>query len=268
MDRLRAAFVVSVFLLVTPPLMVLQWVFLRTAPGLAVRFPHVYHRNLCRLLQARIVVRGEPVRDGPSLIAANHVSWLDITVFSAVRPLSFVAKREVGTWPLFGSLARLQRTVFVDRDRRAATGRFKQDMQERLRRGDTLVLFPEGTSTDGNHVLDFKSALMGAAEVTYDDPVSGEERAVPVQPVTIAYTRVHGVPMGRRERPSFAWYGDMDLAPHLWESLKRGPFDVVVHFHTPVTLDGAGGRKALARHCQDAVRGGLVAALTGRERQP
>lgn len=265
MGRLRATFIVSVFLLVTPPLMALQWLFLRTASGLAVRFPHVYHRNLCRLLQARIIVKGEPVRGAPCLIAANHVSWLDITVFSAVKPLSFVAKREVGTWPLFGSLARLQRTVFVDRDRRSATGRFKQDMQERLRTGDTLVLFPEGTSTDGNRVLGFKSALMGAAEVTYDDPLSGDERAVPVQPVTIAYNRIHGLPMGRHERPLFAWYGDMDLAPHLWDALKRGPFDVVVHFHPPVTLDAAGDRKALARHCEEAVREGLVAALTGRQ---
>lgn len=266
MGRFRASLILVIFFALTPPLMVFQWVLLHLAPQLAVRFPNFYHRNLCHLLGARIVVKGEPVADAPCLIASNHVSWLDISVFSAVKPLSFIAKREVGTWPLFGSLARLQRTIFVDRDRRSATAQFKAQMQERLRDGDTLVLFPEGTSTDGNRVLGFKSALMGAADLTYFDPSAGADRAVPVQPVSIAYTHVHGLPLARHERPVFAWYGDMDLAPHLWEALKRGPFDVSVEFHPPVTIESAGNRKTLALHCENAVRAGVVAAITGRTR--
>jgi 1-acyl-sn-glycerol-3-phosphate acyltransferase len=267
MGRLRATWILTVFFIFTPPLMVFQWLLLRIAPRTAVTFPNVYHRNLCRLLQARIDVRGEPVQGMPCLIAANHCSWIDITVLSAVRPLSFIAKREVGTWPMFGSLARLQRTIFVDRDRRSATAKFKGQIQERLRAGDTLVLFPEGTSTDGNRVLGFKSALMGAADLTYRDPATGDETHVPVQPVTVAYTRVHGLPLGRHERPVFTWYGDMDLAPHLWEALKRGPLDVVVEFHAPLTIDAAGNRKALAAHCESVVRGGLVNAIMGRPPQ-
>ncbi|MGI9413025.1 MAG: lysophospholipid acyltransferase family protein [Hyphomicrobiales bacterium] len=264
MGRFRATYILTLFFLVTPPLMVFQWLLLRVAPRLAVTFPHVYHRNLCkRLIQARIHVRGEPVTGGPCLIAANHCSWLDITVFSAVKPLSFIAKREVGGWPLFGSLARLQRSIFVDRDRRAATAGFRDQMQARLRGGDTLVLFPEGTSTDGNRVLQFKSALMSAAETTVLSPEAGREVEVPVQPVTIAYTQLHGLPMARHERPRFTWYGDMDLAPHIWDALKRGPLDVVVHFHPPVTVATVEGRKALAAHCEAAVRAGLVEALTG-----
>ena len=261
----RAAWILAVFFLLTPPLMVLQWTFLKLAPRLAVTFPNVYHRNLARVLLARVEVKGEPVTDGPCLIAANHSSWLDIIVLSAVRPLSFVAKREVGTWPMFGQLARLQRTVFVDRDRRSATGAFKDEMQRRLSDGDTLVLFPEGTSTDGNRVLAFKSALMGSADATYRGNGADGDLQVPVQPVTVTYRRVHGLPLGRHERPVFAWYGDMDLAPHLWAALKRGPFDVSVEFHPPATLDQVGNRKALAAYCERQVRSGLVAALTGRQ---
>ena len=260
----RAAWILAVFFLLTPPLMVLQWVFLKVAPGLSVRFPNIYHRNLARVLLARVEIKGEPITDRPCLIAANHVSWLDIIVLSAVRPLSFVAKREVGTWSMFGQLARLQRTVFVDRDRRSATGAFKEEMQRRLSNGDTLVLFPEGTSTDGNRVLGFKSALMGSADATYRDPDADCDVQVPVQPVTVTYRRVHGLPLGRHERPVFAWYGDMDLAPHLWAALKRGPFDVSVEFHPPTTLGDAGNRKALAAYCERQVRDGLVGALAGR----
>ncbi len=265
MGRMRATWILTVFFLFTPPLMAVQWLLLRTAPRLAVAFPNFYHRNLCRLLQARIDVRGAPVEGVPCLIASNHCSWLDITVLSAVRPLSFISKQEVGTWPMFGQLARLQRTIFVDRDRRSATARFNAQIQDRLKSGDTLVLFPEGTSTDGNRVFGFKSALMGAADVTYTERDTGADAHVPVQPVTIAYTRVHGLPLGRHERPIFTWYGDMDLAPHLWEALKRGPLDVVVEFHAPLTIDMAGNRKALASHCETVVREGLVNALTGRD---
>ena len=144
MGNIRATYILTVFFLVTPPLMVFQWLLLRLAPRFAVRFPHVYHRNLCkRLLQTRVHVLGEPVSDGPCLIAANHCSWLDIIVFSAVKPLSFIAKREVGGWPIFGQLARLQRSIFVDRDRRSATAGFRDLMQSRLRAGDTLVRFPK-----------------------------------------------------------------------------------------------------------------------------
>jgi 1-acyl-sn-glycerol-3-phosphate acyltransferase len=84
-----------------------------------------------------------------------------------------------------------------------------------------------------------------------------------VQPVSIAYVGLHGIPMGRENRPLFAWYGDMELVPHLWEALKTGPIDVTVEFHAPLTIDEAGGRKPLAAKCEAAVRAGLIRALAG-----
>ena len=204
------------------------------------------------------------VRANPgTLIVANHTGWLDIVIFSAVMPLSFVAKSEVNSWPFFGTFARLQRTVFVERVRRSQTGDARDAIRERLLAGDCLVLFPEGTSHDGNTVLPFKSALLGAAEA-----VLADGRHVTVQPVSTAYLASNGMPLGREGRPFYAWYGDMDLVPHLWEALKAGPLDVLVQFHAPLSLDSM-DRKELARRAELAIRDGgrcqaLVCFASGR----
>ncbi len=262
MSRSRALLNLTVLGTVTPPLMVLQWFLLKLAPSAAVQLPRLFHRNVCRVLRIRIKIAGTPVDTGPCLLAANHTSWLDIPILSAVLPVSFVAKKEVNGWPLFGSLARLQRSLFVDRDRRSTTGQFRDVMQARLGNGDILVLFPEGTSSDGNRVLPFKSALMGAADMQLEE--SEATRFVQVQPVSVAYTHHYGLPMGRRERPYFAWYGDMEMMSHIWTALKRGPFDVEVRFHEPVTVAQAGNRKLLAAQCEEVVRDGLIEAITGQ----
>jgi 1-acyl-sn-glycerol-3-phosphate acyltransferase len=225
-------------------------------------FPHAYHRFMARLFGVRIKTIGKPLTGEGVLIVANHTSWLDIIVFSAVGQVSFVAKAEVATWPLFSTLAKLQETVFVERTRRHATGQARDLIRERLLAGDTLVLFPEGTSNDGNMVLNFKSALMGAVEARVADGKGGE-RAVRVQPVSTAYVSLHGMPMGRENRPLYAWYGDMELVPHLWEALKTGPIDVIVEFHPPMDVDQLGGRKALAARAEAIVRRGQWRALAG-----
>lgn len=251
MSMLRPLVVLSVFAAATLPLMPVQWLFTKLWPDMARRFPMHYHRLVLRILGVRLKVIGEVTPQGPTLIAANHVSWLDIPVLSAVAPLSFVAKREVGRWPFFGTLARLQRTVFVDRDRRQTTGQSRDEMQERLKRGDILVLFAEGTSSDGFHILPFKSAFFGAAE--YEN--------VLVQPLTIAYSGYRNMPMNRRLMPFYAWYGDMELPSHLWQAVAMGPIEVTVICHKPLSLSGEHTRKTLARHAEDQVRAGLLAAL-------
>jgi 1-acyl-sn-glycerol-3-phosphate acyltransferase len=142
-----------------------------------------------------------------------------------------------------------------------------ETIRRRLAGGDTLVLFPEGTSSDGNHVLGFKSALLGAAELPLSEDAAHHVLRPKVQPVSIAYVRLHGIPMGRENRPFFAWYGDMELVPHLWEAFGYGPIDVVVEFHPAISMEEAGGRKALAARAEGAVRAGLVRALTGAQVQ-
>ena len=145
------------FLALTLPLMPVQQILLWIGAPAARALPHYYHRLLCIILGIKVTVEGA-LPSAPALIIANHVSWADIPVLSAVLPLSFVAKLEVAGWPLFGTLARLQRTVFIDRQRRHTTGHSKNLLAERLLGSDMLVLFPEGTSHNGKTLLSFKSS--------------------------------------------------------------------------------------------------------------
>lgn len=251
MSWLRPWLALVMFLMLTLPLMPLQQLFIWAWPAMARRLPVLYHRLLRSILGVRVDVTGAALAQGPLLIVCNHVSWLDIVVLSSIAPVSFVAKKEVAGWPLFGTLARLQRTVFVDRDRRHATGVSRDELRERLKAGDIIVLFAEGTSGDGRSVLPFKSSFFGAAEIP----------GVLVQPVTLAYRGHRNLPMTRRLMPSYAWYGDMDLLPHLVGALRAGPIEVRVACHAPLSLGGEVSRKALARHAEAEVRRGLVQAL-------
>ncbi len=261
MATLRAAGIVVVFVTVTLVLIPVQWLALKLHSGWRRRLPHLYHRFVCRLMGTRITVLGVPATGGV-LMTANHTGWLDIPILSAVAPVSFIAKQEVGTWKFFGTLARLQRTIFIRRERAKAL-EDRDNIRRRLIDGDALVVFPEGTSSDGNRVLRFKSALLSAAEMALSEDAAHHATHVPVQPVSVAYVGLHGIPMGRENRPFFAWYGDMELVPHLWEAFGLGPIDVVVELHKPLTVDEAGGRKELAAAAEAAVRNGVMRALSG-----
>jgi lyso-ornithine lipid O-acyltransferase len=253
LSRFRACLRLSAFVALTLPLMPVQQLFLWTRAGSMRTLPMRFHRIVTRILGIEVKLKGELPHKGPLLIASNHVSWLDIVVLSSVAPVSFIAKKEVNAWPFFGSLARLQRTVFVDRNRKRQAGEARDEIAERFQAHDILVLFAEGTSGDGASVLPFKTALFAAAEK--DD--------VKVQPVTLAYTGHRNLPMTRRLRPFYAWYGDMDLPPHLWQALKMGPIEVSIICHP--LLDPAAGRKELARTAETQVRSSLARTLHGRD---
>lgn len=257
--RARGILVLSAFLLVTLIGIPFQAAALALRmPRARRRIPHVYHRLVCRLFGIRVTVLGTPAAKGHILFVSNHCSWLDIPVLSAVAPLSFVAKQEVADWPFFGLLAKLQRSLFITRERRGEVGRHRDAIRARLEAGDNLVLFPEGTSSDGNRVLPFKTALFAAAEAS-----EGQGAPPVVQPVSVAYVGRCGVPMERAERPFVAWYGDMDLAPHLWDMVRRGPVEAVVILHPPLRPEATRSRKDMAAAAQTLVAEGVARALAG-----
>jgi len=256
-SSLRATRRLVVYLAWTWILIPVQILAVARGMRLAETLPVFYHRRCHRILGFDVRVRGEMSLDRPTLFVCNHSSYLDISILAGLMPASFVAKSEVAGWPFFGLLAKLQRTVFVDR-RVRQTAIQRDSMQARLEAGHNLILFPEGTSNDGNRVLPFKSALFSVAER------SVEGRPLTVQPVSIAYTRLDGMPIGYALRPFFAWYGDMNMAPHLWKVVGLGRVEVVVEFHAPVTIREFGNRRDIAAACRETIARGVQRALSGR----
>ncbi len=262
MGTFRATSILAGFFALTVPLMPIQAALLRVSPARARRFPHWYHRQVCRLMGVRLSIEGEVAKDKPVLLISNHTSWLDISVLSAVAPVSFVAKKDVSRWPFVSTLARLQRSVFVDRERRTAVGETTNEIMGRLAMGDTVVLFAEGTSSDGNRVLPFKTSLFAAAKPPAKaGAASAATPDVVVQTLSLVYTRLHGVPMNRAARPIVGWYGDMEMQSHAWELLKAGPLDVRIRIGKPIPLESFADRKDLARRSEDEIRQNVVGLL-------
>ena len=255
---IRLVLALAVFVAATPPLALWQTIALRSRKLDERRAPRLWHRLVTKLLGMRIHVHGEPARDRPLLIASNHVSWTDIMALGAVADVHFIAKSEVAGWPVMGLLSRLQRTVFVERERRRASGEQAGEIATRLSNGEPLVLFAEGTTSDGTLLLPFKSTLFAAADMALG---TGGAETVLIQPVAIAYTRLHGLPMGRRHRRHVSWIGDQDLLPHLVSLLRVGALDLEVHFGEPVAFRPGTSRKEAARHVEACVRAMLAEAL-------
>jgi 1-acyl-sn-glycerol-3-phosphate acyltransferase len=187
----RLALQAFTFLVMAP----IQLLAARHGWALAGWLPVWFHRLFLKLFGVRVVVRGRPPEGGATLVLSNHVSWLDIPVLASLRPLSFVAKSEVAGWPVVGLFARLQRSVFIDRARKSHTASVNTEVAHRLARGDVIVLFPEGTTGDGNRVLPFRSALVGAARAALAEP---SLLRINLHPVAVAYVRRNGLPVTRR----------------------------------------------------------------------
>lgn len=252
-------FALIVVLLATIVGVPLQWISIKLHLPLRRWIPCLYHRLILFVLGIHVSVRGRPASERPLLFVSNHSSWIDTLALSSIMPLKFIAKSEVARWPLFGLFAKLQRSVFVDRSKRHATAAVNREIAARLSEGDPVVLFGEGTSGDGNRVMPFRTALLGAMYHAL-----GEHGRGFLQPVSVSYTRLHGLPMGRQHRAIAAWHGDISLVPHLVRVIRTGAIDVVVSFGAPVAVEANTDRKALALSLEQSVRRMHSAALAGR----
>jgi 1-acyl-sn-glycerol-3-phosphate acyltransferase len=254
---------VSVLILIAATLVLapLQLVFLWRGWPARRTLPRLWHRIACRMIGLRVHVHGVADMRRPLLLVANHVSWKDILALGAVADVVFIAKAEVKAWPVFGLLARLQATIFVEREQKRTTGNQVNEIGSRLADGEIVVLFPEGTTSDGNRLLGIKTSLFGAAAAAVPLSPAG---VVHVQPVAIAYTRVHGMPMGRYHRPIAAWPGDIVLLPHLLGVLREGAVDVELVFGEAIDYRADSNRKAVSRQVETRLRRMLLGRLRGR----
>jgi len=252
----------------TLPGLLAQSLLIRLPGRAKIIFARRYWAGVAALigLQVRLVGRpATPASTGgrPVLFVSNHSSWLDIPVLGGRLEACFVSKDDVTGWPVVSLIARLGRTVYVRR-RRASVERERDDMQARLRGGDNLILFPEGTTSDGSRVMPFRSAFLSAALL----PVTPGGLPPIVQPVSVVYDRLGGLPTGRHSRPVFAWYGAMEMGSHFWRLARHRGLRATILLHAPIDPAAFADRKALSRAVWRVVADGAATLRQNRAAEP
>jgi lyso-ornithine lipid O-acyltransferase len=204
---------------------------------------------------------GTPAHGRATLLTSNHTSWTDIIAIGSIADVTFVAKKEIERWFFVGFMASLQRTIYVDRTRRTDAKRTTSEIGKRMAEGNAVLLFAEGQSDIGTHVLQFRSALIGAAQHAMLEAGATE---VLVQPLTIAYTRLQGLPVSRTDRSLIAWIKGKTVLQNIKEMLTGGTREVTVAFGIPRPLLAGENRKDVTRAAEADVRRMLVALNRGQ----
>lgn len=264
---LRAAVRLALFALINIALVPAYIAACGPLARLRPRLRILYCRLANRLIGLSVHAQGAICTDPAVLFVANHVSYLDVPVLGSLIEAAFVAKAEVARWPLFGLIGRLTRTVFIERSSGNVMAQ-RDEMVGRLAAGESLILFPEGTSTDGSRVHAFKSSLFsiteGAAARRGGGLRSADVPPVTVQPVSVAYARyADGTPLTGPHRALYCWFGGATFLPHFWRVLGLKGGRVEVSFHLPLRTGDWRDRKELARKAHALVAAGVAAAHRG-----
>jgi 1-acyl-sn-glycerol-3-phosphate acyltransferase len=209
-------------------------------------------RVMCAIIGVKVEAQGALPGDAPRFVVSNHVSWTDIIALTSLYPFVFLAKSEVAGWPALGQLARLQGTVFVERGARQDVARVNEALAMIMRAGGDLVIFAEGTSSDGGQVLPFRSAHFAPLEA-----LAAQGETPTLAPAAISYSDSAG-------RIDVGWYGDMTFLPHLWRLMKRGDAHCRIVFGEAIETNGK-DRKALAAETQAQVRALLASHHASRD---
>jgi 1-acyl-sn-glycerol-3-phosphate acyltransferase len=203
------------------------------------------------ILNIKVTIAGDEgqLERGGYVIIANHVSYVDGIVLGSIFPIVFVSKREVKKWPIVGQWNVLCGTIFINRQRKKEVGALVREMTRKLRQEANILLFPEGTSTNGEKMLPFQTAPLAA-------PLRSRSIIVPV---TLAYTTIDEQPVTAVNRDFVYWYGDMDFVTHFWDLLGRRGVEVLVTLQPKIECfryaDNSAGRKKLAEDCYNRVLG-------------
>ena len=247
-----AIFRLALFAFISALAPLIQFPILCFAKGRGIFFvPKIWHRAVCRIFNIKVHVTGALENEHHTLYLTNHVSYLDIPVLGGYLSASFIAKADVENWPLFGFLSKLQKTVFIQRTRKGLSSAQKM-IEDRLDQGHNLTLFAEGTSTQGHHVLPFKSSLF---ELIATQKIRDQ---LYIQPITIQVKAINGAPPQKPDDLDiYAWHGDMTLAPHLWQLAQNKSVDINLHFHPARPVKEFKDRKDIAKQTHKVVAGHL-----------
>ena len=242
-----------IFLLLTVALLPFQFIIVFFIKNYTYIIPYFYHKICLRIFGIKIKTFGKVSINSPILLISNHASYLDIIILGSLFKTSFIAKKEISKWPLLGILAKLQNTIFIDR-RVSSLKNQENQIIKHLNEKKNLVIFPEGTSSDGNRVLPFKSSLFNIFEKNLNSRIF-------VQTITIVYKKINGIAMNRIERKNITWHSNMDLIPNIFNVLKKLSIEVEVIFNDEFLPSKEYDRKKLALHCWEKINYNLINSL-------
>jgi 1-acyl-sn-glycerol-3-phosphate acyltransferase len=236
----------------------LQTLFLNLPGRAKERFARRYWRGVRRILNIQLTIQGNLTPRRPAIFIVNHCSWLDIVVLGSTLPACFVAKGEIAHWPGFSLIARLGRTIFVSR---AKTGvdRERNAILDRLAAGDNIILFPEGTTSDGARILRFQSAFLAIAEAPSKPDI---------QLVTLVYDGINGLPIRRHERPLISWYGDMTMPEHIPPIGRLRSLHATLVIDAPIAAGTYPNRKQLSAALHSRLESNAAKLRQGRPVTP
>jgi lyso-ornithine lipid O-acyltransferase len=244
LDHLIFNFKIIIFMLFIFPLILTSFFFRNSIPLIGKWLPVIFHRLLLWLLSVKVEYEGNYQRSkNCNLFVSNHLSYLDIPILGSTFPLRFVAKSEVKFWPVLGFLSKLARTIFISRNRLDSFVQ-KNKILNFLSSGDKVLIFPEGTTSDGNRVLNFKSSSFSALE----------NQDFLIQPIIILYSDLNGIPINRWLMPVIAWYGDMDLKPHILKLVTLRSIKARLIYLDPVSSGHFSSRKELSIYLEKKIK--------------
>ena len=183
------------------------------------------------------------------LYIANHVSWFDIICLGTLLNARFIAKKEVSQMGIFGFLAMLSNTFFIDNENKNKIVEYNYLIQKKLKAGENFIIFPEGTTSDGNCIKNFKSSML---ECAFDN-----NNEIKIQPISICYSKLNNIPMGIYLRRNIAWVGDTSMVAAMVNFLRSGRITVDIIFHDLMSVNNFKNRKELAAHCEKQILSGL-----------
>jgi lyso-ornithine lipid O-acyltransferase len=213
--------------------------------------PVLFNRLICAGLGVRVRRHGAFSAGTKRLVVANHISWLDIPILGSLEPMSFLAKKEIGDHPVGKQIVAIQGVVYVDRDRRSCIPSVNARIAEAMCAGAPVVLFAEGTTSDGNRLMRFRSSHFESARQAAS---SGRGERQVIQPVYLDYSRIAGLPTTRSERLQVAWYGDTTFLPHFLQIARGGRITCDVYVGAPIEVSPSLDRKSAARLAEASVR--------------